>query len=676
MALKIWGLGEEVDHDDLNANFAANDGALATAQNSYALALSAGAASALVPFLATGATTGRTAVSRAADTLHPADFGVVGDGVTNDRVNMLAALAAAGAVSGTLTLGPRQYLCAGGDLTIPANVTLQGDHVPSRQVTNGDYTTTPYTIVMDPAFTIKVGQSAAITNLVVRRQGLTAPADVRSGVNAVAAFAGTAITTAGHDALARDVTVIGFNRAFYSTTYQRPTVQGLYGDCTNGVVIDNAHDVPRVRGCHFWPFLTANRSWTFTTAAVAGVADNGAGLLRVTTAAAHVLVTGDTVNIYGVGGSVTANARWVVTVINSTTIDLQGSTSAGLVAYTAGGTVLLNVLRRSGIGFEITNSEYAVWLDLFEYGYDTGYHLGAGAAYTMATNVSGDNYLTALDPNTVSVLIDGTANGTQWVGGSLGSCNRVIVASASGAQMHSFTGAHLFTNGLGQFITHSTGGLALIGCDTNATCTLTVADAVTRLVLSGCSFPLVTVVPASSVAKGKIISAGNNALAPAADRMGVASAQAASLDTATIGALNLLTDALTISSSFNGDPSRGASIRLTNITAGATSAVKLIKLTNTGTLQVVNAANTAVIMTLTDAGSLSVPTGAIGGLSLSSTNQTTTGSLLVQGNTGFYNTTPIAKPTITGSRGAETASSLATRAALVALGLVTDSTTV
>jgi len=52
-----------------------------------------------------------------------------------------------------------------------------------------------------------------------------------------------------------------------------------------------------------------------------------------------------------------------------------------------------------------------------------------------------------------------------------------------------------------------------------------------------------------------------------------------------------------------------------------------------------------------------------------------TSALKVLGNVGFYGTTPVAKPVITGSRGTESAATTSTRAALVALGLVTDSTT-
>jgi len=50
-------------------------------------------------------------------------------------------------------------------------------------------------------------------------------------------------------------------------------------------------------------------------------------------------------------------------------------------------------------------------------------------------------------------------------------------------------------------------------------------------------------------------------------------------------------------------------------------------------------------------------------------------ALKVLGNLGFYGATPVTKPVITGSRGTESAATTSTRAALVALGLVTDSTT-
>jgi hypothetical protein len=73
-----------------------------------------------------------------------------------------------------------------------------------------------------------------------------------------------------------------------------------------------------------------------TSRAVTGAANNGSGLIRITTATSPFR-TGDFVTITGVGGTVEANAvNWRITVISPTTFDLVGSTFTN--AYTSGGT--------------------------------------------------------------------------------------------------------------------------------------------------------------------------------------------------------------------------------------------------------------------------------------------------------------------------------------------------
>lgn len=69
-------------------------------------------------------------------------------------------------------------------------------------------------------------------------------------------------------------------------------------------------------------------------ATISGAADNGSGLIRITTSATNPFVTGDVVTINGVNGTVEANGTWTITVISTTTFDLQGSTFVN--AYSAG----------------------------------------------------------------------------------------------------------------------------------------------------------------------------------------------------------------------------------------------------------------------------------------------------------------------------------------------------
>lgn len=84
-------------------------------------------------------------------------------------------------------------------------------------------------------------------------------------------------------------------------------------------------------------------------AIVSGAANNGSGLVRITTTYAHGLQTSDIVWISGVTGTggltaavaptsgTGAGGVWTVTAVGSTTFDLVGSTFAG--TYTSGGIV-------------------------------------------------------------------------------------------------------------------------------------------------------------------------------------------------------------------------------------------------------------------------------------------------------------------------------------------------
>lgn len=67
---------------------------------------------------------------------------------------------------------------------------------------------------------------------------------------------------------------------------------------------------------------------------ISGAADNGSGLIRITTNSAHGYSDGDYVNISGVAGTTEANGDWQITYVDSTHFDLVGSTFTN--AYSAG----------------------------------------------------------------------------------------------------------------------------------------------------------------------------------------------------------------------------------------------------------------------------------------------------------------------------------------------------
>lgn len=130
------------------------------------------------------------------------------------------------------------------------------------------------------------------------------------------------------------VTVTGHGMTTGQSCYIT-SVQGAteaIGSWTPTIIDANTLDLPgSVYGAAYSALGRCIPIWT-----VAGAANNGSGLIRITTTQNHNLATGAQAFFQNVGGVPDANGGWVVTVIDSTHLDLQGSTFYG--AYTSGGT--------------------------------------------------------------------------------------------------------------------------------------------------------------------------------------------------------------------------------------------------------------------------------------------------------------------------------------------------
>lgn len=98
---------------------------------------------------------------------------------------------------------------------------------------------------------------------------------------------------------------------------------------------------------------------TGTSEAVSGAANNGSGLIRLTTSTAHDFVTGDLVYVAGVTGTTEANGTWTATRVDGTHIDLQGS--AFVNAYAAGGTIVPALFAATDVGRHVRLKEGSVW---------------------------------------------------------------------------------------------------------------------------------------------------------------------------------------------------------------------------------------------------------------------------------------------------------------------------
>lgn len=148
-----------------------------------------------------------------------------------------------------------------GNLTIPKGVALIADNPQAGTLNTGVNSTTNDTLnrkghlKLKSTATILMRQGSTIQGLLITRQGLPA---LPLNQAAVDAFAGTAIQSLGDDVAVLNCLVLGFNLAFRCAGNQRPLLDGLRGDCTNGVEITNCLDVARIRNCHFWPYTTVN----------------------------------------------------------------------------------------------------------------------------------------------------------------------------------------------------------------------------------------------------------------------------------------------------------------------------------------------------------------------------------------------------------------------------------
>jgi len=87
--------------------------------------------------------------------------------------------------------------------------------------------------------------------------------------------------------------------------------------------------------------------------AITGAANSGAGIIRLIVASTATITTGAEFSVTNVGGTIEANGLWLVTVIDSTHVDLQGS--AFVNAYVSGGVI------QGQIGQAPIPSDYLTW---------------------------------------------------------------------------------------------------------------------------------------------------------------------------------------------------------------------------------------------------------------------------------------------------------------------------
>ena len=183
------------------------------------------------------------------------NFGVIGNGTTDDTAALQLALNSLGSAGGKLSLPMGMTCYIAGNLTIPAGVILEGPWSTPDSVTA--MAAGPISVLglggaikLNTASTITLGGGAGLKGLLITANGLTIPAANSIG------FAGTAITIGGPGTYVGYCMVLGFNRLIYSSGYERPKFEWVYGDGNTGIEITACNDVARISNCHMWPFTT------------------------------------------------------------------------------------------------------------------------------------------------------------------------------------------------------------------------------------------------------------------------------------------------------------------------------------------------------------------------------------------------------------------------------------
>jgi Chaperone of endosialidase len=406
---------------------------------------------------------------------HALWFGAVGDGSADDTSELNAAstaLAAAG--GGILDISGGRYLVNSADLVLRQGVTLSGPWRNVGEIASDNYSAIRSSIVLNPSYTIRLYKFAGVYGVVVLKTGMTTPTNLRQSLDLTYTFSGTAITmgdgpTQATANLASDASVgytfiAGFDTAIYNYKNERPHIEYVQFDCTNGIRMNHITDMVHISHNHGWNFTTAHIPSIQTSYTVTGTADNGAGLVRVTIGT-HIVQAGDTVVISSVTGTTEANGKWIVSAVGSTYIDLTASAYAN--AWVSGGVVAVDGTRRNGTAYWFENEVDFGQLDhCFCYGYARGFYIDT-AIDTTLLQCSVDFWTTAADPTTIGVQYNAASNakiiGGVFAGHGYGVYYDATAAhNSSGDYNVSINGAY-FANSINNHVFVLNGRMGLVG---------------------------------------------------------------------------------------------------------------------------------------------------------------------------------------------------------------------
>jgi hypothetical protein len=273
------------------------------------------------------------------------DYGAAHDFVGDDAVAINAAIAAAVAAGGgRVILGPYAYWAQSASITVPSSVALTVDGHYQRYVVGADNTALPGSIYFPTGNSLLLQGGAcvglALLNDIVH---FSTPGTTRATVRAYAAsFAGTGVKigTGGlpiisNGSILRDCYIGGFDRGILIDRASNVLVTDILGDCRKMLKIDQSLDDCYLSNIECIGQLTTGATGAHDAFAILGMADNGAGLIRLTLAANNVVNGENDLMVTAGTGGQGARGLWPgIVVVDATHVDLPGSAFTPVVNCT------------------------------------------------------------------------------------------------------------------------------------------------------------------------------------------------------------------------------------------------------------------------------------------------------------------------------------------------------
>lgn len=280
---------------------------------------------------------------------------------TDDGAAFAAAAAACGALGnlggvtgfggGRITLGQKQYLIYGTQLSVPPGCEIGNGTLISTQMANASATQPAQrqlpAILLDTvnhpnnANTILLGNGSKWTGVSLfqwgKPQGTSAANSMTSriGVDSESNDVGDGITPSTA-AYVSDILGIGFDRLVHVSAAQRDYFSDCFFASRWGIWIDHSHDPADLTRCEGWSFYNSNGSWGETIWSVANIIDSGdaqhhiqinaASQVNNTPGPGSTLKFDDVVRIQSVTGYSGANNRFPV--LSATAGVVDGSFTA------------------------------------------------------------------------------------------------------------------------------------------------------------------------------------------------------------------------------------------------------------------------------------------------------------------------------------------------------------